>query len=55
MRSHGVDLPDPTTSGLGLGLARALSSIDVNSPTFKAANTACASFRPTRNAPAGGG
>lgn len=48
MRSHGVDLPDPTTSGLGLGLARALSSIDTNSPTFKAANAACASLRPLR-------
>ncbi len=47
MRSHGIDLPDPTASGLGLGLARALSSIDTNSPTFKAANTACDSFLPT--------
>lgn len=54
MRSHGVDLPDPTTSGLGLGFARALSSIDTNSPTFKAANTACASFRPQRAAGGGG-
>jgi hypothetical protein len=47
MRSHGIDIPDPTTNGAGgFGLRRALSSIDRNSPAFKSASTACASLRP---------
>ena len=48
MRSHGVNLPDPSTSGAGtgVGLGRALSSVDQNSPAFKSANAACQSLRP---------
>ncbi len=54
MRSHGVNIPDPTTSGGGPGGGgfgfgaqggtnfRAL----LNTPAFKTANTACASLRP---------
>ncbi len=57
MRSHGVDIPDPTTSGGGPGGGgfafgaggagggtnfRAL----LNTPAYKTANTACASLRP---------
>jgi hypothetical protein len=53
LRAHGVNLPDPqTTGGVGLGLARALSNIDTSSPAFQAANKACASLRPAR--PGGG-
>jgi hypothetical protein len=47
MRSHGVDIPDPSGSGPAGGLERSLQSADQNSPTFKAANAACASLRPT--------
>ena len=48
MRSHGINIPDPTTSttGGGFGLRRALGSVDRNSPAFKSANAACASLRP---------
>jgi hypothetical protein len=56
MRSHGIDIPDPTTSGPGgFGLRGALRSIDRNSPAFKAANTACASLRPRFGRGLGGG
>jgi len=49
MRSHGVDIPDPTTNGtIGLGLSRALGAIDQASPAFKAAASACASLIPAR-------
>jgi hypothetical protein len=50
MRSHGVNIPDPTTSGggpLGGGFAfREAFRAQVQSPTFQAANQACASLRP---------
>lgn len=56
MRSHGIDIPDPTSnSGGGLGIGRALRSIDRNSPAFKTANTACASLRPRFGRGGGGG
>lgn len=54
MRSHGIDIPDPNRTSLAVGLARLLSSVDRNSPTFKAANTACASLRPKHREPASG-
>ena len=47
MRSHGVDVPDPTVNaGGGFGLRFDLRSFDRNSPAFKAAITACQSLRP---------
>ncbi len=56
MRSHGIDIPDPTSnSGGGSGIGRALRSIDRNSPAFKTANTACASLRPRFGRGGGGG
>lgn len=59
MRSHGIDVPDPTTSGAagGFGFARQFRSIDRNSPAFQAANKACASLRPQfgRGGPGGAG
>jgi hypothetical protein len=57
MRSHGVNVPDPTpnSGGGGLGLGRTFRSIDRNSPAFKAANTACASLRPRFGRGGGGG
>jgi len=47
MRSHGINVPDPTfNSGGGFGFRRAFRSIDRNSPAFQAASTACSSLRP---------
>ncbi len=47
MRSHGVNIPDPTTnSGGGFGLRGVLGSVNRNSPAFQSANTACQSLRP---------
>jgi GH24 family phage-related lysozyme (muramidase) len=52
MRSHGVDIPDPTTSGGGsfaFGAGSAGSSnfrALLNTPAYKTANAACASLRP---------
>ena len=47
MRSHGVNIPDPTFNGNGVfGLRRSLGSVDRNSPAFKSAFTACQSVRP---------
>jgi hypothetical protein len=54
MRSHGVDIPDPTTSGGGPGGGGFAFGAQgpqtfrrlLNTPSFKAANTACASLRP---------
>jgi len=47
MRSHGIDVPDPTTTGTGgFGFRRAFGSVDRNSPAFQAANKKCASLRP---------
>jgi hypothetical protein len=47
MRSHGINIPDPTFNTNGLfGFRRAFGSVDRNSPAFQAANKACASLRP---------
>jgi hypothetical protein len=47
MRSHGIDIPDPSTNGSGgFGFRRSFGSVDRNSPAFQAANKACASLRP---------
>jgi hypothetical protein len=55
MRSHRIDIPDPTfNSGGGFGFRRAFGSVDRNSPAFQAANTACASLRPRFGRGAGG-
>jgi hypothetical protein len=58
MRSHGINIPDPTTNGNGgFGFRRAFGSVDRNSPAFQAANKACASLRPRfgRGGPGGAG
>ena len=51
MRSHGVNIPDPTFSnnggpGLGFGIEGAFRGAARNNPAFKAASQACASLRP---------
>jgi len=47
MRSHGVDMPDPTFNGSGgFGFRRAFGSVDRNSPAFQSASQACQSLRP---------
>jgi hypothetical protein len=47
MRSHGVNIPDPTfNGGGGFGFRQTFRSIDRNSPAFQAANKACSSLRP---------
>jgi hypothetical protein len=48
LRAHGINLPDPVGSGLRVGILKALSNVDVDSPAFQKANTACASLRPGR-------
>jgi hypothetical protein len=57
MRSHGVNVPDPTTNGNGFGFREAFRSIDRNSPAFQSALTACQSLRPRfgRGGPGGPG
>ncbi len=58
MRSHGVNIPDPTLTGNGgFGFRRAFGSVDRNSPVFKSALTACQSLRRNlgRGGPGGGG
>jgi hypothetical protein len=47
MRSHGIDVPDPsTTSGGGFGFRRSFGSVDRNSPAFQSAMKACQNLRP---------
>jgi hypothetical protein len=47
MRSHGVNVPDPTfNSGGGFGFRQAFRSVDRNSPAFQSALKACQSLRP---------
>jgi hypothetical protein len=47
MRSHGVNVPDPTFNGNGVfGFKRSFGSVDRNSPAFRSAMTACQSLRP---------
>jgi hypothetical protein len=48
LRAHGINVPDPAASGVRVGIVKALSNIDVNSPAFIKANNACASLRPAR-------
>ncbi len=63
MRSHGVNIPDPTFNGGGgagggFGFRQAFRSVDRNSPAFQSALTACQSLRPRfgrAGAAAGGG
>lgn len=59
MRSHGVDIPDPTFNGngagRGFGFRRSFGSVDRNSPAFQAAAKACQSLRPRFGRGGGGG
>jgi hypothetical protein len=63
MRSHGVNIPDPTTNGGGPGGggfafgAQGSQSFrsQLGTPAFKAASTACASLRPRFGRGGGGG
>jgi hypothetical protein len=59
MRSHGVNVPDPTFngsgSGRGFGFRRAFGSVDRNSPAFQSAMKACQSLRPQFGRGGGGG
>jgi hypothetical protein len=54
MRSHGVDIPDPTFNGTGFGFRGAFGSVDRNSPAFQSALTACRSLRPRFGGRGGG-
>ncbi len=58
MRSHGVNVPDPTFngsgSGRGFGFGGRFRSIDRNSPAFQSALKACQSLRPRFGRGAGG-
>jgi hypothetical protein len=68
MRSHGVNIPDPTTSGggpggggfaFGAGGGAGAGGTNfrslINTPAYKTANTACASLRPKFGRGGGGG
>lgn len=58
MRSHNINIPDPTTgggAGGGFGIFRQIPSSERNSPSFKTALTACASVLPRFGRGAGGG
>jgi hypothetical protein len=56
MRSHGVNIPDPTFNGNGgFGLRQAFGSVDRNSPAFQAGLKACQSLRPRFGRGGGGG
>ena len=47
MRSHGVNVPDPTfNSGGSFGFRQAFRALDRNSPNFQSALTACRTDRP---------
>lgn len=47
MRSHGVNIPDPKSTGNGgFGFQRAFGSVDRNSPAFQSALKSCQSLRP---------
>jgi len=54
MRSHGVNVPDPSFNGGGFGFRQAFRSIDRNSPAFQSALKACQSLRPRFGRGAGG-
>jgi hypothetical protein len=59
MRSHGVNVPDPTFngsgSGRGFGFGQGFRSADRNSPAFQSALKACQSLRPRFGRGAAGG
>jgi hypothetical protein len=60
MRSHGINIPDPTPSANGgFGIGQAFRSIDRNSPAFQSALKSCQSLRPRfgrgGGGPGGGG
>ena len=58
MRSHNIDIPDPTTStGGGFGIFRQIPSSERNSPAFRTAAQACSSVLPRfgRGGPGAGG
>jgi hypothetical protein len=56
MRSHGVNVPDPTfNTGGGFGFRQAFRSVDRNSPAFQSALKACQSLRPRFGRGAAGG
>jgi hypothetical protein len=49
MRSHNIDIPDPTTSaGGGFGIFRQIPSSERNSPAFRTAVQACSTNLPFR-------
>ncbi len=58
MRSHNINMPDPTTSaGGGFGIFRQIPSSERNSPAFRTALQACSTnlpFRPGARPGAGG-
>jgi hypothetical protein len=56
MRSHSIDIPDPSTSsGGGFGIFRQIPSSERNSPAFTAATKKCASVLPSFGRGGGGG
>jgi hypothetical protein len=56
MRSHGVNVPDPTFNSTGgFGLRQLFGSVDRNSPAFQAGLKACQSLRPRFGRGGGGG
>jgi hypothetical protein len=56
MRSHNINIPDPTTSaGGGFGIFRQISSSERNSPAFQSAVQACRTNLPFRRAAGPGG
>jgi hypothetical protein len=46
MRSHNIDVPDPSTTGGGFGFFRQIPSSERNSPAFQSAFRACSSALP---------
>lgn len=56
MRSHNIDIPDPTTSaGGGFGIFRQIPSSERSSPEFQTALQACSSTLPFRRGGGAGG
>jgi hypothetical protein len=56
MRSHSIDIPDPSTSsGGGFGILRSIPSSERQSPAFQTALKACSSSLPFRRGAGGGG
>jgi hypothetical protein len=56
MRSHNIDIPDPSTSGGGgFGILRQIPQSERNSPAFQAALKSCSSVLPRFGRRGGGG